>query len=190
MNALAAIQGLDPSSHVRSPLHADDRIWPEKNCYIDIWIEVLNALRLEARGILPFVLALDFEGDQWTFFKPPHGELYELYGLDVQELTVWKPLLEHVVEHLPAGRVVSTEADSFWLPDTAGTDYRRNHVKTSIAINAIDVEAQTLDYFHSAGYHRLAGEDFRALFKTNQLLCLDSICPATCALRAQRRRLM
>ncbi len=80
MSTLAAIHGLDPSRYTRSPLHADDRIWPEKNCYVDIWIEVLNALQLEARAILPFVLALDFEGDQWTFFKPPHGELHELYA--------------------------------------------------------------------------------------------------------------
>jgi hypothetical protein len=167
MTVLAAIPGLDPKAYARSPLHADDRIWPEKNCYVDIWIEVLNALQLEARAILPFVLALDFEGDQWTFFKPPHGELYELYGLDVQELTVWRPLLEHALEHLPAGRLISTEADAWWLPDTAGTDYRRNHVKTTIVLNAVDVGAQTLDYFHNASYHQLAGEDFRALFRTD-----------------------
>jgi hypothetical protein len=167
MTVLAAIPGLDAGAYLRSPLHADDRIWPEKNCYVDIWIEVLNALQLEARAILPFVLALDFEGDQWTFFKPPHGELHELYGLDVQELTVWKPLLEHAVEHLPAGRLISTEADAWWLPDTAGTDYRRNHVKTTIVLNAVDVEAETLDYFHNASYHRLSGEDFRSLFRTN-----------------------
>ena len=165
MTVLAAIPGLDPRAYARSPLHADGRIWPEKNCYVDIWIELLNALQLEARAMLPFVLALDFEGDQWTFFKPVHGELYELYGLDVQELTVWKPLLEHALEHLPAGRMISTEADAWWLPDAAGTDYRRNHVKTTIVLNAIDVGAGTLDYFHNASYHRLSGEDFRALFR-------------------------
>ena len=162
---ISSIAGLDPATYRRSPLHGEERLWPEKNCYIDIWIEVLHALQLEPRAIMPFVLALDFEGDQWTFFKPPHGELYELYGLDVQELTVWKPLLEHAAEHLPAGRLISTEADSFWLPDTAGTDYRRNHVKSTIVMNAIDVEAQRLDYFHNASYHRLEGEDFRNLFR-------------------------
>jgi hypothetical protein len=111
------------------------------------------------------VLALDFEGDQWTFFKPPHGEIYELYGLDVQELTVWKPLIEHAIEHLPAGGLISTEADSFWLPDTAGTDYRRNHVKSTIVMNAVDVGKERLDYFHNASFYRLEGEDFRNLFR-------------------------
>lgn len=162
---VCAIRGLDPASYVRSSLHSDERLWPEKNCYIDIWLELIHALKLEPRAILPFVVALDFEGDQWTFFKPPHGELYELYGLDTQELTVWKPLIEHAVEHLPAGRLISTEADSYWLPDTSGTDYRRNHVKSTIVMNAIDVESGTLDYFHNTGYYRLQGEDFRQLFR-------------------------
>jgi len=58
--------------------------------------------RLEPRAILPFTVAIDFEGDQWTFFKPPHDELRELYGLDVQEMNVWRPLLEHALEHLGA----------------------------------------------------------------------------------------
>lgn len=162
---IRAIPGLDPAAYQRSPLHADERIWPEKNCYVDIWIEVIHALGLEPRAMLPFVLSLDFEGDQWTFFKPPHGELFDLYGLDVQELTVWRSLLEHAVEHLPAGRLISTEADAYWLPDTAGTDYRRNHVKTTIVMNAIDVDAKQLDYFHNSSFHRLNGEDFDRQFR-------------------------
>lgn len=165
---IRAIPRLDPLTYKKSPLHADDRLWPEKNCYIDIWIEVIHALGLEPRAMLPFVLALDFEGDQWTFFKPAHGELHELYGLDTQELTVWKPLVEHAVEHLSHGRLISTEADAFWLPDTAGTDYRRNHVKTTIVLNAIDVDAMVLDYFHNTSFYRLEGEDFRRQFRLDE----------------------
>ena len=76
------------------------RVWVEKNCYVDVWIEVLHALGLEPLRVLPFVLAIDFEGDQLTFFKPPHEDLVELYGVDVQELNVWRPLVEHVGEQL------------------------------------------------------------------------------------------
>ena len=75
MTAVAAFSHLQPASYQRHALHADDRLWPEKNCYVDIWIEVLHALGLEPRAILPFTVAIDFEGDQWTFFKPPHDEL-------------------------------------------------------------------------------------------------------------------
>jgi hypothetical protein len=162
---LTAIGGLDPASYPRSVLHADSCVWVEKNCYVDIWIEVLHAVRLEPRAVLPFVVAVDFEGDQWTFFKPPHAELQALYGIDVQELNVWRPLIDHAREHLAAGKLISTEADAFWLPDTAGTDYRRQHTKSTIVLNELDLDRERLGYFHNAGYFRLEGEDFRRTFR-------------------------
>jgi Domain of unknown function (DUF1839) len=163
--AASVLRGLDPANYPRSVLHADSCVWVEKNCYVDIWIEVIHALGLEPRAILPFVAAIDFEGDQWTFFKPPHGELTDLYGIDVQELNVWRPLLEHALEHLAAGKLISTEADAFWLPDTSGTDYRRQHTKSTIVLNDLDLEKRTLGYFHNAGYYRLEGEDFARTFR-------------------------
>jgi hypothetical protein len=114
------------------------------------------------------VLAIDFEGDQWTFFKPPHDELRDLYGLDVQELNCWRPLLEHAVEHLGAGKLISTEADAWWLPDTSGTDYRRQHTKSTIVLTELDVEARRLGYFHNAGYFTLEGEDFGRTFRLEE----------------------
>src|SRR5262245_43825106 len=114
---------------------------------------------------MPFTAAIDFEGDQWTFFKPPHDELRDLYGIDVQELNVWRPLLDHAIEHLGAGRLISTEADAFWLPDTSGTDYRRQHTKSTIVIADLDVEQRRLGYFHNAGYFLLEGEDFAKTFR-------------------------
>src|SRR3954471_11559638 len=113
------IPELNSADYARHVLHTDASVWTEKNCYADLWIELLHALKLEPMAMLPFTITIDFEGDQWTFFKPSHDELYELYGVDVQELTVWQPLLEHAKEQLSAGKLVSTEADAFWLPDTA-----------------------------------------------------------------------
>ena len=153
--AVTAIKGLDAANYGRSVLHAESCAWVEKNCYVDIWIEVIHALGLEPRAILPFVAAVDFEGDQWTFFKPPHAELMDLYGIDVQELNVWRPLLEHALEHLAMGKMISTEADAFWLPDTSGTDYRRQHTKSTIVLNDLDVANQRLGYFHNASYYQL-----------------------------------
>jgi hypothetical protein len=161
----AALSGLDPVTARRHLLHAPDRIWVEKNCYIDIWIEVLHALELDPMAMLPFTVAIDFEGDQWTFFKPPHEDLRALYGIDVQEMYVWRSLLDHALEHLGAGKFISTEADAFWLPDTAGTDYRSQHTKTTIVLAEIDAVAGRLGYFHSAGFFTLEGEDFARLFR-------------------------
>lgn len=100
-----------------------------------------------------------------TFYKPSLEELRELYGIDVQELNVWRPLLDHALEHLAAGKLISTEADAYWLPDTAGTDYRTQHTKTTIVLERLDTEAQRLCYFHNAGYFELSGEDFVQLFR-------------------------
>lgn len=143
--------------------------WPEKNCYIDLWIGLLRSLAMEPLAMLGHTVAVDFEGDQWTFFKPPHAELRELYGIEVQELTVWRPLADHLVEHLAAGKLVSTEADAFWLPDTAGTDYRGKHTKTTILVDAIDPRARRLSYFHNAGHFELQGEDYEELLKPGLL---------------------
>ena len=160
-----ALPSLRPGAEYgRHALHADHLTWTEKNCYVDIWIEVLNAVGLEPLAMLPIVSAIDFEGDQWTFFKPSHDELRDLYGVDVQELTVWRPLADHAVECLGAGKLISTESDAFWLPDTAGSDYQRQHAKTTIVLADIDTENETASYFHSAGYFELSGDDYHALF--------------------------
>lgn len=162
------LPGLSAATYVRHPLHGEDRIWVEKNCYADLFIELVHALGLEPAAMLPFTLAVDFEGDQWTFFKPSHTEMRELYGIDVQEMTAWRPLIEHAVEHLSAGRLISTEADAWWMPDTAGTDYRTKHTKTTIVLADLDVQAQRLGYFHNAGYYSLEGEDFVQTFRLHQ----------------------
>lgn len=165
MNTLAVLPGLAPESYQRHPLHGDNADWPEKNCYADLWIGFLHTLGLEPLAMLSFTVAADFEGDQWTFFKPPLTELRSLFGVDVQELTVWRPLIEHAKEHLGAGKLISTESDAFWLPDTAGTDYRRSHTKTTILMAELDLARERLGYFHNAGYYELEGEDFRQLFR-------------------------
>lgn len=161
----SALRGLDPASYRRHSLHAPECNWVEKNCYIDVWIELIHALGLEPLAMLAFTVAIDFEGDQWTFFKPPHEDLRQLYGIDVQELYAWRPLIEHAAEHLRAGKFISAEADSFWLPDTEGTDYRQRHVKSTIVLSHIDVTSKRLHYFHNAGFFSLEGEDFARLFR-------------------------
>jgi hypothetical protein len=154
---IASLDAGRPQPHALQGQGAD---WPEKNCYADLWVGVLAALELEPLAMLGHTVAVDFLGDQWTFFKPSHPELRELYGIDVQEMTVWRPLEEHVLEHAPARRFVCTEVDSFWLPDTEATDYRAKHTKTTILINSIDPAQRRLGYFHNGGYFQLEGEDY------------------------------
>jgi hypothetical protein len=165
--SVVRVRPLEAAGYTPHVLHREGQAWVEKNCYIDVWIEALHALDLEPLAMLPFTLTTRFEGDQWTFFKPPHADLLELYGVDVHELNVWRPLLEHAVHHARTGNFVFTEADSFYLPDTSGTDYRQNHVKSTIVLNDVDVDARRLGYFHNASYYELAGADFAAIFRLN-----------------------
>jgi hypothetical protein len=162
----AVIAGLDPARYRRHAIHGEERGWAETNCYTDLLVELVHAMGHEPEAMLGFTLAIDFEGDQWTFFKPRANELSELYGLEVQELALWRPLAEHFVEQVQAGHVLLAEVDSFFLPDTAGTAYRATHTKTTIGVNAIDVAGRRLGYFHNAGYFVLEGEDFDELLQT------------------------
>jgi hypothetical protein len=151
---------LDPTTYACHPLRRNDCAWPESNCYVDLWVELLHTMGVEPRAALAFTLAVDVEGDQWTFFKFPLGDLYALYGVDVFELNVWRPLIAHVEDQLALGRPTLAEVDAFHLPDTSGTSYQTEHVKTTIAIQALDADGRRLGYFHNAGYYELGGTDF------------------------------
>jgi hypothetical protein len=157
------VLALDPLACSRHPIHQEGRIWAETNCYTDLWVELLHALGHDPVASLAFTLAIDFEGDQWTFFKFPFSDLYALYGLDVQELAIWRPLATHVEEQIGQGRPVLVEVDAFYLPDTAGTAYRRQHWKTTIAAVEIDIESRHLGYFHNQGYYHVNGADLENL---------------------------
>jgi hypothetical protein len=157
---LKRIAPLDPKTYQRHLIHGQNRAWAETNCYTDVVIELLHGLGHEPIAALPFTLTIDFEGDQWTFFKFPQVDLFELYGFDIQELAVWRPLGEHIAEQVGAGRPVLVELDSYFLPDTAGTAYKLAHVKSTVAVNEIDIGARHMGYFHNQSYYALDGVDF------------------------------
>ena len=96
-------------------------------------------------------MRIDFEGDQWTFFKPPPEDLERLFGIDIHEMQPYRPLPEQIAEQLGDGRTLIVELDSWYLPDTAATSYRTEHVKTSVVAEAIDRDAERLRYFHNTG---------------------------------------
>lgn len=155
---------LNPTTYQSNFLHTGERDWMETNCYVDIWIELLNALGFNPVAALPFTLGIDFEGDQWTFFKFPLGDLYELYGLDVQEMAVWKPLTHHIEEQLSNKKPILVELDSYHLPDTKGSAYQSEHVKSTVAITMFDLKNEKMGYFHGQGYYQLDGIDFQNIF--------------------------
>lgn len=155
-----AILPLEPSTYRSNPLHAETRVFCETNCAADLWIEALHALGVDPTMALGFTLGTDFDGDQWRMFKFPAEDLRRLFGVEVDELNVWRPLVSHLDEQLALGRLVTVDVDAWHLPDTAGLTYRCAHQKTTIMVQMADPEAKTLGYFHNTGYFELSGEDF------------------------------
>ncbi len=161
----ATVLEIDPKTYVNNGLHRDDRAWTQTNCYVDLWIELLHGLGLDPVAALAFTVRLDFEGDQCTFFKYPPEDLEAIYGLEVQELNIWRSLPHHLVEQALVGRPTIVELDAHYLPDTAGTTYKTGHEKTSVAVVHIDIEQKRLGYFHSSSYYVLEGDDFDGVFR-------------------------
>jgi hypothetical protein len=162
---MVSLLGLDPGAYERHPLHSSDRAYPETNCYTDIFVELVHARGGEPLAMLGCALDVDFEGDQWTFFKPRPQDLTRLYGIDVHEMQPYRPLPEQIAAQIEAGRTIAVELDAWYLPDTAATSYRGEHVKTSVIAEAIDRGGERLRYFHNQGYFELAGEDYRGVFR-------------------------
>ena len=160
---IAVFSAISPDRYVPHPLHDGTRDWPETNCYIDVWIEVLNAMNEDASAALGFTVAQDFEGDHFTFQKFPLEDLQEQFGLEVQEVALYDSLEAHIVEQTKRGRLMVFEVDGFHLPDTRGVSYRLEHTKTTIAVNRIDPARRELDYFHNAGFYALGPDDYDAI---------------------------
>jgi uncharacterized protein DUF1839 len=70
-----AVVTADPASYTPHAIHGADRTYAETNCYMDVLVELLHASGNEPLAALNYLVRMDFEGDQFTFFKPPPGDL-------------------------------------------------------------------------------------------------------------------
>ncbi|MEZ4290352.1 MAG: DUF1839 family protein [Myxococcota bacterium] len=149
------------------PFHAADQDWPETDCYVDVWVELLHAHGLD---VSPRYWASRSRWTSvrpvWTFYhKPRPGEALRLYGIEVEELTLWKDLVSHLVRQVGHGRIPLVEVDAFYLPDTRGLDYRTSHAKTTIGVLSIDPDAGRLHYLHNRAAFEVRGADYRGLLR-------------------------
>jgi len=174
---LTSLFGLDLATYRPHLIHRGDRVYRETNCYSDILIELLHARGDEPLAAMGSTVRVDFEGDQWTFFKPPPGELESLFGVDIHEMQPYRPLPEQIERQLALGRTMIVELDAWHLPDTASTSYGSEHVKTSVAIEAIDTSGEHLRYFHNAGLYELEGEDYSGVFRLDHSYSGDVLPP-------------
>jgi hypothetical protein len=176
-SGLQSLLGLDPATYVPHALHSPERTYVETNCYTDIVIELVHARGQEPLAAMGCAMRMDFEGDQWTFLKPAPEDLELLYGLDIHEMQPYRPLPDQAAEQIAQGRTLIIELDSWYLPDTAATSYRTEHVKSSVVVEAIDREAERMRYFHATGLHELSGDDYRGVFRLGRPFSEDVLPP-------------
>jgi len=153
--------------HRAHELHHGERIWRDGASPVDLWIELLHGNGLEPHAALAFTVMQDFEDDQFTLARLPQEDIEKLYGLQVQELSVFDSLEERAIVQTRRKNIVLVEVDAFYLPDTRGLSYRSEHAKTTIGIDVIDANAKRLGYFHHTGYHLLHDDDYDGVLRTN-----------------------
>lgn len=144
------------------PWHTDTRQWPSANDRLDAWIETLHALGADPAPVLMPAFAADFEGDQWTSVAVSPQDLWSCYGIGVDDMTVWRPLLAHVVAQLDRGNAVMVEVDAFHLPASPAC-YQRAHQKTVIVATGYERHTHRLRYLSGSGGAFVGGEDLDAL---------------------------
>ncbi|MDO5619078.1 DUF1839 family protein [Kocuria sp.] len=152
--------GLTVAGFTRHPLHAEDSLWSNTNCYLDVWIELLHGLGRSPEPLFAAAVAAETQVEQFEFLKIDHRDLEEVHGIRVGEYDVWQPLAEQVRTQMEAGNLMIVEADAYWLPDTRGISYGTEHTKTSIVPLHLNPAEQHLVYLHNEGLHELHGPDF------------------------------
>lgn len=198
----AGVPALTPAGFDQHPLHRDESVWSQTNCYLDVWIELLHGLGLAPEPLLAAAVAADAQIEQFEFLKIEHRDLEEVYGIRVGEYDIWTGLLEQTLTQMRAGNLLIVEADAHWLPDTRGVSYGIQHTKTSIVVLAADPDARRLVYLHNEGLHELSGPDFDHVLGEEraegivpapyvELIRLDGLRPLDDdGARAQTRRLL
>jgi len=187
-SGMVSLFGHDPATYRPHAVHGMDRTYPETNCYTDILIELLHARGDEPLAALGGTIRLDFEGDQFTFFKPDPHDLEVLFGVDIHEMQPYRPLPTQIAELVANDRTLIVELDAWFLPDTESTSYRTEHVKTSVVAEAIDPAGQMLRYYHNTSLHHLDGEDYRGVFRLGEGWPDDVLPPYTELVRFDEER--
>ena len=137
-SGLVSLFGHDPATYRPHAIHTGERTYLETNCFTDIISELLHARGDEPVASFGSFVRMDFENDQWTFFKPRPGHGAAVRRRHPRDPAV--PRIPHqVAEQLALGRTMTIELDGWYLPDTAATSYGTGHVKTGVIAEAIDL---------------------------------------------------
>ena len=176
---MVSLFGHDPATYRPHAIHSGARNYIETNCFTDIVAELLHARGDEPLASFGSFVRMDFENDQWTFFKPLAVDLEVLFGVDIHEVQPYRRIPEQIEEVIALGRTMTIELDAWYLPDTAATSYGTAHVKTGVIAEAIDLAGERFRYYHNASLYELSGDDFQGAFRTQPGWSGDVLPPYT-----------
>ena len=87
---MVSLFGHDPATYRPHAIHTGERNYLETNCFTDIISELLHARGDEPVASFGSFVRMDFENDQWTFFKPRPEDMELLYGVDIHEIQPYR----------------------------------------------------------------------------------------------------
>jgi hypothetical protein len=126
--------------------------------------ELLHGLGLRAACDAALHARIDFEGDQWTFFKPPLVDPPRALRHGRPGARRLAPLPLHIAEQLEQGRPVLVELDSYYCP-TPRAPLPPRAPEVGCGGQRDRHDRGYFGYFHNQGYYEAQGEDFRELFQ-------------------------
>ena len=122
---------------------------------------------------------MDFEGDQWTFFKPLPRTSSCCSGSTSTRCSPTARCPSRPPSRSPSGRTMIVELDSWYLPDTAATSYRARTRQELGRRRGDRPGGERLRYFHGTGLYELDGEDYRGVFRLGRRFSDDVLPPYT-----------
>ena len=173
----SACSALDPATYEPHAVHAGGRTYPETNCYTDILVELLHARGDEPLAALGFTCASTSRATSGRSSSRRRATSSAVRHRHPRDAAVPAAARTRSPSSSRAGRTMIVELDAWYLPDTAATSYRTEHVKTSVVAEAIDLDGERLRYFHNAALYELEGDDYRGVFR------LGRRSPTTCCRR-------
>ena len=153
---------LDAGAYARHALHRGDRAWPEVELLRGPLGRTAPCGGRRAAGRAALHARRRRRGRSVDLLQVSVSRSRALYGVDVFELNIWRPLPIHISRAARPGPPRHRRSGRL-LPARHGghARIRREHVKTSIGIQALDAQRRRLGYFHNAGYYELLGGRLR-----------------------------
>ena len=173
-----SLWGIDPETYVPHRLHAPGRTYLETNCYADALIELLHARGDEPLAMFGYIVATDWEGDQFSYAKPRYADLERLFGIEIHKMLPYRTCPS--TSRRSSARTHCLSGDRLLV----ASRHRRHHLPPRASEDDgrpgdDRPRHERMRYFHNAGVFELGGDDYRGAFRMLPQFTADVMDPFT-----------